>query len=88
MLLYAIVINDVDYDQCEADASVYKDVYADKNEAFDKMRSICENDFQNAINNGLKDAYVKVDDQNMERTLYYDKSDDHYTKYCVQEIRA
>ena len=88
MKLYVVVINDIDYEQCESNASVCKNATLNKKEAFTKMCEICKNDFQNAKKNGFKGVHIDKDDENMERTLYYSRELDHYSNYRVQEIEA
>ena len=88
MKLYVVVINDIDFNECEADASVHKKATVDRQEAFNEMCKISDQDLADAKYNGWKDACLEVDDENMERTLYDSKDSDHRTHYQVQEIEA
>lgn len=89
MKVYVIVINDVDIDQGESSACAYKDAFVDEQSAFKKMKEVCENDFQNAINNGCTNACIDVDDANMIRTLFYDEKElGQYSNYCVQTLEV
>ena len=89
MKVYVIVINDVDIDQGESNACAYREAFVDEQSAFEKMKRVCEEDFQRAIDNGCTNACIDVDNATMTRTLFYDEKElGAYSNYCVQTLEV